>query len=956
MADKQVRVVISAQDSFSAVMQKYSAAMGKAAADTKKMDDAGKQADGGLTGLNNTMNNLMGVFAGIQILNVVGDMVSLGNAANATTATFTALSGGAEAAATTMRSLREATGGVVADTELMAGANRLLAMNIATTGQQAAELSAVAVNLGRAFGQDASTAIENFSLMIANQSLLRLDSLGISASAVRARMKELAAEFPNMDKQARFTQATLEQATLSVDRLGSSITAGQTPVAQLTTKFENFKTSIGQDLATTINSAITAIEQLEAISQVQFGHALPGQQQAILDNAKFFAEQWGATFGDWVGGIEKGMPSDFDPGDFLQRIEEARQVLGMDATNDQLVQKAGEDMWYSQAQIDHVKQVYDYLVNTAPVMEARDARMRQAETQLTEFRIAEAQRAQEGVDATYADAMYQIRFGGLEGMTSAQESEMKRFQAMMDSAVPADRKGQSNVDYAADKMFQFESNAGGIGKFLDPASLKDIEDRFKEIQELNERGLISDESLESAEELRSKAQEAADAFAKMSLTDIFGQSAGGIRGEISDMLMDSLKNSGMDEDKMADIQQTLDLSSGRETESSIAFNEQVLPMLHQLALQDPELAAQAIANFEEAGKQARLLGIDDMTMANNIMGFTGMGGSGAGSSFTVAPWGAGNAQGALAGNQAQYSPAMAAAFKEKYGIDLTPDTFAALQGMGGETQFNAEQIQPGIQNTMLDTAMQANTVNGFSRRTEEQILNDPAFQKAVQDATIATLAQLNAPAEAGGAGGMSTLSEISASTGIPVETLLSATGASRPGLVQPGTYNIPGYAPMQNYDPTGYAQGLAGGYAPQMGAGGGMGSPFMTNPILGMGAEAWGAAEGAAGSAEGATSPFDMAAAATDKIKDNTEDIATQVGNIALAADGVTKAFDNAAAPRTVQITVETIDKTNGLLKAVLGGLQAGSIQLGNASSVRDNGGRVAGQDSRVGQKPGFTK
>lgn len=852
MADKQVRIVISAQDSFSAVMTKYSNAMGKAASDTKQFDDAAKKSDGGLTSLNNTMNNLMGVFAGIQILNVVGDMVSLGNAANATNATFTALSGGAEAAATTMRSLREATGGVVADTELMAGANRLLAMNIATTGQQAAELSAVAVNLGRAFGQDASTAIENFSLMIANQSLLRLDSLGISAAAVRERMKELKEEFPAMDKQARFTQATLEQATLSVDRLGSSITAGQTPVAQLTTKFENFKTSIGQGLATTINSAITAIEQLETISQVTFGHALPGQQQAILDNAKFFAEQWGGEFGARLAAL--GVMNDFNPTDmlqkdefnpteFLQRIEEARMVLGMGATNDQLVQKAGEDMWYSQDKIDLMKQAYGLMASEIPQIEARNARAMAKETQLTDFRIAEAQRAQEGVDATYEAAMYQIRFGGLGGMTSQQQSEMMRFQAMMDSAVPADRKGQSNVDYAADKMFQLESNVEGMGRFIDPAALDDVKARFEELQELNERGLITDESLAAAEEFRDRAQEAADAFAKMSLTDIFGQTNGGMQGEIGDMVVAKMKENGATDEEIAAAQEQFNLGSGRETSASMAMDTTLAPMIADLAQTDPALAQKAVENVNAFLQSAALMGLTPDQIAAGLPG--------------------------------------AAGFRPTAG------------GMGG----GSFSIKPG-----------------------------------------------------------QTLSEISAQTGIPVDQLLSATGAASANVVQPGTYGMGGgsYAPTPGFNPQNYAQWLANSAnSPQMGTGemgsGSPFSPFMTNPILGMGAEAW----NSTGADEGAASPFDMAAAATDKIKDNTDDIAVQVDNIALAADGVTKAFDDAAAPRTMQITVETVDKTNGLLRALLGGLQAGSIQLGAGTSVRDNGGRVAGQDNRTPQRAG---
>jgi hypothetical protein len=137
----------------------------------------------------------------------------------------------------------------------------------------------------------------------------------------------------------------------------------------------------------------------------------------------------------------------------------------------------------------------------------------------------------------------------------------------------------------------------------------------------------------------------------------------------------------------------------------------------------------------------------------------------------------------------------------------------------------------------------------------------------------------------------------------------------------PGTYNNPSFAPDPNFDPTAYA-GQIGGTIDQ--------------------------------SAEGAVNPLDMAAVATDKMRENTADIVDQVDLIATGADAVTKAFDSAAAPRTMQITVETIDKTGGLLKAMLGGLQGGTIQLGGGT--RDNGGRVAGVDGRVGQQPGITR
>jgi biopolymer transport protein ExbD len=968
MADKQVRIVISAQDSFSSVMNKYSSAMGQATADTKQFDQAAQGSGAGVENLASTIGNAVKGFIAFKAVGMAAEMVTIGNAANATQATFTALSGGINQATNTLNALRAATGGVVADTELMAGANRLLAMNIATSGQQAADLAGVAVNLGKAFGQDASSAIENFSLMIANQSLLRLDSLGISAAAVRERMKELAAEFPEMDKQARFTQATLEQATVTVDRLGTSITAAQTPLAKLETSFENLKTTVSQSMATVVNDALTAAGQLATIFDLIGKNGLDAVANAAFNPENSLAQQRALPLAD--AGVE--MFSEYlDMGGMnttmtgLQMQEMLERAFTMVEENPALKSdwsKVVEEIIGSPfdpnstamvALRDSLSATYSIVTKEAAVNAENQSR------ELARFQAIMASQANPGMtfdqmqQQNYEAAKYGAltdQFGGTTGKGGSW------FENTFGGAGDVAAAGElfTQLESAQASLAAFQGSAGGIGQFIDASTMEGINAQFEKLRELNEQGLITDDSLAKAEEFKTKAEAAAKAFENMSLTDIFGQSSGGVKGEIGDLVLERMKENGATPEELAAVQRQFDLSSGRETQSSLAFDEKVVPMLEQLALEDPAMAAQAIANFEESSKQAKLLGIDDATMANNIMGFTGMTGTGAGSSFTVAPWGSGNAQSTLGGNMGGISPAMAEAFKQKYGIELTPETFAAIQGMGTSTQFTAEDIQPDIQSTMLDTAMQAGTVNGFASRSKDEILADPAFQKAVADATLATLAQLNAPADAGGTGGgMSTLSEISAATGIPIATLLAATGADSPNLVQPGTYNVPGYGPMGNFDPLGYAQGLAGGYAPAMGTGGAAPSPFMTNPILGMGGEAWGAAEGAAGSAEGAQSPFDMAAIATDKIKDNTADIAEQVDGIALAADGVTKAFDDAAAPRTMQITVETIDKTGGLLKAILGGLQGGSIQLGTGGSVRDNGGRIAGQDNRVPQRAG---
>jgi len=93
-----------------------------------------------------------------------------------------------------MEQLREATRGMVADDDLMAAANKFIAMGLADTTEQAAQLAEMATQLGMAMGEDATASMENFALMLANQSILRLDSFGISSAKVRERIEELTGE------------------------------------------------------------------------------------------------------------------------------------------------------------------------------------------------------------------------------------------------------------------------------------------------------------------------------------------------------------------------------------------------------------------------------------------------------------------------------------------------------------------------------------------------------------------------------------------------------------------------------------------------------------------------------------------------------------------------------------------------------------------------------------------
>jgi len=87
--------------------------------------------------------------------------------------------------------LRPATMGVVSDFQLMKSGAQLISMGLVDSAESAAKMSEMAVTLGAAMGTDATESMESFALMLANQSIPRLDTFGISSGKVRTRINEL---------------------------------------------------------------------------------------------------------------------------------------------------------------------------------------------------------------------------------------------------------------------------------------------------------------------------------------------------------------------------------------------------------------------------------------------------------------------------------------------------------------------------------------------------------------------------------------------------------------------------------------------------------------------------------------------------------------------------------------------------------------------------------------------
>jgi len=245
------------------------------------------EASGKLSGILGTLGGLgktagivggaLGV-AGGAVVKFAGDLATSAAPAEAVTNTFKNLAASiGEEAAPMLEELRQATRGMVADTDLMQATNKFMSMGLADSSEEAAKLAEMATQLGSAMGLDATTAMGDFALMLSNQAIPRLDNFGISSGQVRERIDELMAADQNLTREQAFMQAVMEQGETSMAKIGEQSGTTAASMAQVKAQIENLKISMGTALLPILGElakAVTPIIQemgpvlIEVASQV----------------------------------------------------------------------------------------------------------------------------------------------------------------------------------------------------------------------------------------------------------------------------------------------------------------------------------------------------------------------------------------------------------------------------------------------------------------------------------------------------------------------------------------------------------------------------------------------------------------------------------------------------------------------------------------------------------------
>ena len=184
---------------------------------------------------------LGGLYGANAIVDTAAGIAQLGHQIRITEKSFEAFSGGSEQAAAKLEAVTRASGNTVDTMEAMRIANRAAALGMAETAGELERVTKFARTASAVLGGDVAGVLDNLALAASNLSYMRLDQMGISASRVRDRVKELTAANKDLSKEQAFLQAAIEvgeEAFASVTEELGNTTSG---VDELRTAFNELR-------------------------------------------------------------------------------------------------------------------------------------------------------------------------------------------------------------------------------------------------------------------------------------------------------------------------------------------------------------------------------------------------------------------------------------------------------------------------------------------------------------------------------------------------------------------------------------------------------------------------------------------------------------------------------------------------------------------------------------------
>lgn len=613
LSDKTVTVTIKATDAFSSVMQKYQTEIGKAASATKQADQANRQMAGSFDGLKTAIAGTIAAIGVQQVIGLASDMNELGVKVHANRLLFHELTKEYGDNASVMAMLRTETGNVIDDMTLMGETTRILRLGLADSAQGAGELIRM-INQIKDPAVSTTEAIRNFSLMLSNESLLRLDTFGISSANVKRRMDELGQSFK---------EAALAEMAAQVKMLGPAADVSETALGRLQARVNNLAQAFSENLATGVEATLNLLEELS--KHAAAGDLVP--RLAGRSDEELFADRLRVIYQQERERMLINLTS-------AEQDSRNQSYAQLDPLGQQIVDQAETALAQSMVNAD-LAAGGEFVLPT----DADNAVIQRMARLVTDTKNAWA-------SATHSVMDY------LAGVNTARQENERAAAAAEEQAAQQERITQEfrilgEMGQRANEAFYRNTGFDQQPRYITQGQANEVADQARYIEAEVERvketfgDMLSDDQtrvleawVDNMRKFADQAQDAADAFQKMSLTDILGTTSGGVFGEIEDKVLALAQERGMSDERIAQIQQQLDMASGRQNNFSQAFNEQLVPTLVNLP---PEQMATAIDNWIQSMQQARLTNLPQDFMARDINSFAGLFGTGGGQQVTVNP-------------------------------------------------------------------------------------------------------------------------------------------------------------------------------------------------------------------------------------------------------------------------------------------------------------------------------
>lgn len=297
--DANVRVVLSANDQATGPIRNFQNALHGVQGEMSGANQMAGMLMGGIAG----MAASMGIDAIVSLGGAIADLGRQGEQMSILRDAFEQTASSVGASSTSMLSdLRSASGGMIADQDLILAANRAMMLGVADSSEKMSQLLEVAAVRGRAMGLSTAQAFNDLVTGLGRMSPLILDNLGIVTGG-EAVFKQYAASIGKTAdaltdaerKQALFNKvvaSTDTSATPVVSQFERMDAAIQNAKGALGELFSPAVAAIAQQIADATTKATTAAQEGAAKEALDARQRAYESLVAQLDAAKAKLEQY----------------------------------------------------------------------------------------------------------------------------------------------------------------------------------------------------------------------------------------------------------------------------------------------------------------------------------------------------------------------------------------------------------------------------------------------------------------------------------------------------------------------------------------------------------------------------------------------------------------------------------------------------------------------------------------